>query len=58
MTPSKVLVAGETRDTGRATVNELLARGHQVRAMAHGLDARSRNRKRPAGAAGGFRPTE
>jgi uncharacterized protein YbjT (DUF2867 family) len=39
----KVLVTGATGDTGRATVDELLARGHQVRALAHAQDERSKN---------------
>ena len=43
MVRSKVLVTGATGDTGRASVNELLARGHHVRALAHGQDDRSRN---------------
>ena len=42
MIRGKVLVTGATGDTGRATVEELLARGHQVRAMAHGEDDRSK----------------
>jgi NAD(P)H dehydrogenase (quinone) len=42
MIPGKVLVTGATGDTGRATVNELLARGHKVRALAHGQDDRSK----------------
>jgi uncharacterized protein YbjT (DUF2867 family) len=42
MIQSKVLVTGATGDTGRATVNELLARGHKVRALAHGRDDRSK----------------
>jgi NAD(P)H dehydrogenase (quinone) len=42
MIRGKVLVSGATGDTGRATVEELLARGHQVRAMAHGEDDRSK----------------
>ena len=42
MIPGKVLVSGATGDTGRATVNELLARGHKVRALAHGQDDRSK----------------
>ena len=42
MIQGKVLVTGATGDTGRATVDELLARGHQVRALAHGDDDRSR----------------
>jgi NAD(P)H dehydrogenase (quinone) len=41
MIQGKVLVTGATGDTGRATVNELLARGHEVRALAHGQDNRS-----------------
>jgi NAD(P)H dehydrogenase (quinone) len=41
MIRGKVLVTGATGDTGRATVNELLARGHKVRALAHGQDKRS-----------------
>ena len=42
MIRGKVLVTGATGDTGRATVNELLARGHKVRALAHGQDDRSK----------------
>src|SRR5580692_9941915 len=42
MINGKVLVTGATGDTGRATVDELLARSHQVRALAHGQDERSK----------------
>jgi uncharacterized protein YbjT (DUF2867 family) len=42
MIQGKVLVTGATGDTGRATVEELLARGHEVRALAHGEDDRSK----------------
>ena len=42
MTRHKILVTGATGDTGQATVNELLARGHKVRALAHGQDDRSK----------------
>ena len=42
MIQGKVLVTGATGDTGRATVDELLARSHQVRALAHGQDERSK----------------
>ena len=42
MVPGKVLVTGATGDTGRATVDELLARGHEVRALAHAQDDRSK----------------
>src|SRR5580693_2521292 len=42
MIQGKVLVTGATGDTGRATVDELLARGYQVRALAHGQDERSK----------------
>ena len=42
MITGKVLVTGATGDTGRTTVDELLARGHQVRALAHGRDDRSK----------------
>ncbi|WZO96879.1 NmrA family NAD(P)-binding protein [Isosphaeraceae bacterium EP7] len=41
MITGKVLVTGATGDTGGATIDELLARGHQVRALAHGQDDRS-----------------
>jgi uncharacterized protein YbjT (DUF2867 family) len=41
MLTSKVLVTGATGDTGRATIDELLARGQKVRALAHGKDERS-----------------
>jgi uncharacterized protein YbjT (DUF2867 family) len=43
MIQGKVLVTGATGDTGRATIDELLARGHQVRALAHRQDDRSKN---------------
>src|SRR5262249_22302016 len=42
MSQGTVLVTGATGDTGRATVDELLARGHKVRALAHGQDDRSK----------------
>ena len=42
MIHGKVLVTGATGDTGRATVDELLHRGHRVRALAHGQDERSK----------------
>ena len=42
MINGKVLVTGATGDTGGATVDELLARGHRVRALAHGQDERSK----------------
>jgi NAD(P)H dehydrogenase (quinone) len=42
MFQGKVLVTGATGDTGRATIDELLARGHQVRALAHSQDDRSK----------------
>ena len=45
MTRGKVLVTGATGDTGRATVDELLARGHEVRALAHREYDRSRRLK-------------
>src|SRR5262245_30674476 len=42
MAPVKVLVTGATGDTGRAAVDELLAKGRAVRALAHGRDERSK----------------
>ena len=42
MIQGKVLVTGTTGDTGRATVDELLAHGHRVRALADGQDERSK----------------
>ena len=42
MIAGKVLVTGATGDTGRATIDELLAHGHQVRALAHSQDDRSK----------------
>jgi NAD(P)H dehydrogenase (quinone) len=42
MIQGTILVTGATGDTGRATVDELLARDHQVRALAHGQDERSK----------------
>jgi NAD(P)H dehydrogenase (quinone) len=41
MIRGRVLVTGAKGDTGRSTVNELLARGHTVRALAHGQGRRS-----------------
>jgi uncharacterized protein YbjT (DUF2867 family) len=43
MIQGKILVTGATGDTGRATVSELLARGHKVRALAHAQDDRSKS---------------
>jgi uncharacterized protein YbjT (DUF2867 family) len=45
MATIKVLVTGATGDTGRAAVNELLAKGYAVRALAHGKDERSQKLK-------------
>jgi NAD(P)H dehydrogenase (quinone) len=42
MIQGKVLVTGATGDTGGATVEELLSRGHRVRALAHRQDERSK----------------
>ena len=42
MIQGKVLVTGATGGTGRATIDELLAHGHQVRALAHADDERSK----------------
>jgi NAD(P)H dehydrogenase (quinone) len=42
MATVKVLVTGATGDTGGYAVNELLARGHRVRALAHKPDERSK----------------
>jgi NAD(P)H dehydrogenase (quinone) len=41
MSQGTVLVTGATGDTGGATVEQLLARGRHVRALAHRKDARS-----------------
>ena len=43
MIQGKVLVTGATGDTGGATVEELLSRGHRVRALAHRQDERSKH---------------
>ena len=42
MSPTTYLITGSTGDTGRATIVELLSRGHRVRAMAHRKDERSK----------------
>ena len=42
MSQGTVLVTGATGDTGGATVEQLLARGRHVRALAHRKDARSK----------------
>jgi uncharacterized protein YbjT (DUF2867 family) len=42
MVPVKVLVTGATGDTGGYAINEVLARGHKVRALAHKPDERSK----------------
>ena len=42
MATVKVLVTGATGDTGGYAINELLARGHRVRALAHKPDERSK----------------
>ena len=41
MSQGRVLVTGATGDTGGATVEQLMARGRRVRALAHRKDARS-----------------
>jgi NAD(P)H dehydrogenase (quinone) len=42
MGTTKILITGATGDTGGYAVNDLLARGHQVRALAHKEDERSK----------------
>src|SRR5260370_13638761 len=42
MSQGTVLVSGATGNTGGAGVEQLLARGREVRALAHGEDARSK----------------
>jgi NAD(P)H dehydrogenase (quinone) len=42
MSRQTFLVTGATGDTGRATVEQMLARGHQVRALAHRQDDRAK----------------
>src|SRR6266404_6958095 len=42
MARQRFLVTGATGDTGSHTVEQLLARGHQVRALAHREDERSK----------------
>src|SRR5713226_7591593 len=42
MNQQTVLITGATGDTGEATVEQLLARGRRVRALAHRKDARSK----------------
>ena len=49
MSQGTVLVTGATGDTGGGTVEQLLARGRHVRALAHRKDARS-NRLQELGA--------
>ena len=41
MKQPKILVTGATGKTGRAVVDELLAKGVSVRAVVHSKDARS-----------------
>ena len=42
MTQNRFLVTGATGDTGGYTVEQLLERGHAVRALAHREDDRSK----------------
>src|SRR5207245_11681992 len=45
-TQNRFLVTGATSDTGGYTVEQLLERGHAVRALAHREDDRSKRRGR------------
>ena len=42
MSQRKFLVTGATGDTGVATAEQMLARGHAVRALAHRQDDRAK----------------
>src|SRR5260221_13001155 len=46
MAQNRFLVRGATGDTGGYTVEQLLERGHAVRAMAHREDDRSKRREK------------
>src|SRR4029077_6779091 len=48
MTQKKFLVTGASGDTGGYTVEQLLERGHAVRALAHREDDRSKRLAKPA----------
>ncbi len=48
MAKGRVLLTSATGDTGRATLEQLLARGRSVRAFAHQEDDRSRHLQAPA----------
>ena len=50
MAQKKFLVTGATGDTGGYTVEQLLERGHAVRALAHRKDDRSKRLEKMLGA--------
>src|SRR5262249_21102257 len=41
MSTGKILITGATGDTGGYAIEQLLHKGHEVRALVHGLDDRS-----------------
>ena len=41
MNTAKILITGATGDTGEYAIEQLLHKGHQVRALVHRIDDRS-----------------
>ena len=42
MSTSKILITGATGDTGGYAIEQLLQKGHEVRALVHRIDDRSK----------------